>query len=80
MAEQLPAGKIKIAESGISEPATVHLFKENGFNGFLMGENFMKAADPGQAFAKFARDLKNFRRPGLTALPANGKMIARRIH
>lgn len=58
MAEKLPARAITIAESGISTTAAVHLFKQHGFSGFLMGENFMKEADPGQAFAKFARELK----------------------
>jgi len=58
MAQQIPPDKVKIAESGISAVSTVRLFKENGFRGFLMGENFMKEADPGEAFAKFAQELK----------------------
>ncbi|MEO5591898.1 MAG: indole-3-glycerol phosphate synthase TrpC [Chitinophagaceae bacterium] len=57
MAKKIPADKIKIAESGIGSASTINLFKENGFQGFLMGENFMKEADPGQAFAKFAQEL-----------------------
>ena len=57
MAQQIPPDKVKIAESGISAVSTVRLFKENGFRGFLMGENFMKEADPGEAFAKFVREL-----------------------
>jgi indole-3-glycerol phosphate synthase len=57
MAEKIPAGKIKIAESGINAIANIRLFKENGFKGFLIGENFMKEEDPGAAFAKFAREL-----------------------
>ncbi len=57
MAEQVPADKIKIAESGIRSVADIRVFKDNGFSGFLVGENFMKEADPGIAFAKFAREL-----------------------
>ena len=57
MAEMIPGGKIKIAESGISSVADIRIFKDNGFSGFLVGENFMKEADPGAAFAKFAREL-----------------------
>ncbi len=57
MAQQIPAGKVKIAESGIAAVSTINLFKENGFRGFLMGENFMKEADPGEAFAKFVQEL-----------------------
>jgi indole-3-glycerol phosphate synthase len=57
MAEKIPPGKIKIAESGISSVKNIHLFKENGFKGFLIGENFMKEADPGKAFEKFVSGL-----------------------
>ncbi|MBS1574556.1 MAG: indole-3-glycerol phosphate synthase TrpC [Bacteroidetes bacterium] len=58
MAERIPAGKIKVAESGISSVENINLFKENGFNGFLIGENFMKEADPTIAFARFVNQLK----------------------
>jgi len=57
MAQKIPAAKVKIAESGIASAATIQLFRENGFQGFLMGENFMKEADPGKAFAKFVQEL-----------------------
>ncbi|HTL06681.1 MAG TPA: indole-3-glycerol phosphate synthase TrpC [Chitinophagaceae bacterium] len=57
MAQSLPSGSIKVAESGIGSADTVQLFKENGFSGFLMGENFMKEADPGEAFARFVEAL-----------------------
>lgn len=63
MAQKIPATKIKIAESGIGSVATIDLFRKNGFHGFLMGENFMKAADPGKAFAKFAEELNTFSGP-----------------
>ena len=58
MAERIPAGKIKIAESGISDPANIRLFKEHGFKGFLIGENFMKEQDPGAAFKQFITQLE----------------------
>lgn len=57
MAEKIPANKIKIAESGINSVDDIALFKENGFSGFLIGELFMKEADPTIAFAKFVNDL-----------------------
>ena len=60
MAEQIPAGKIKVAESGISSVENIRLFKKHGFNGFLIGENFMKEKDPGEAFIKFVSGLKPF--------------------
>ncbi len=57
LAESIPDDKVKIAESGISNIEMIHLFKQAGFKGFLMGENFMKAADPGAAFKDFAAQL-----------------------
>lgn len=58
MAEKIPAGKIKVAESGISSVENIILFKENGFDGFLIGENFMKEENPTIAFARFVNQLK----------------------
>lgn len=58
MANQLPKEVVKIAESGISQVENVLLFRQNGFRGFLMGENFMKHADPGHAFLNFVTALK----------------------
>jgi indole-3-glycerol phosphate synthase len=58
MAEKIPADKIKIAESGIHSVENIRLFKKNGFKGFLIGENFMKARDPGKAFEEFVEGLK----------------------
>ena len=58
MARKIPAGKIKVAESGINSVENIILFKENGFDGFLIGENFMKETDPTIAFARFVKQLK----------------------
>lgn len=58
MAKQIPLNKIKVAESGISNVETILLFKQNGFRGFLIGENFMKEENPGEAFKKFINQLK----------------------
>ncbi len=62
MAEQIPAGKVKIAESGINAVENIQLFKKHGFRGFLVGENFMKATDPGKAFEQFAQQLLSCQR------------------
>jgi indole-3-glycerol phosphate synthase len=58
MAEKIPGNKMKIAESGIHSVDDVVLFKENGFNGFLIGELFMKEPDPAIAFAEFVNALR----------------------
>lgn len=59
LSKQIPADKIKIAESGIHHVETINIFKKAGFRGFLIGENFMKAADPSIAFADFVQQLKH---------------------
>jgi indole-3-glycerol phosphate synthase len=58
MAEKIPGNKIKITESGIRSVDDIMLFKENGFKGFLIGELFMKEADPTVAFAEFVNTLR----------------------
>ncbi|MBX2933953.1 MAG: indole-3-glycerol phosphate synthase TrpC [Ferruginibacter sp.] len=57
LGQQIPPGKIKIAESGINKADTINVFKKAGFKGFLMGENFMKEQDPGLAFRNFVNSL-----------------------
>lgn len=54
----LPTGTVKIAESGLSEASTVVKLREAGFNGFLMGEAFMRESDPGKACADFINKLR----------------------
>ena len=53
LAELLPLDAVKVSESGISDPRTVKALKEAGFNGFLIGENFMKTEAPGLALHQF---------------------------
>ncbi len=55
LSRKLPDEMIKIAESGINDPAVIHKMKKAGFDGFLMGECFMKEANPAAAFRNFAR-------------------------
>lgn len=58
LGKKIPADKIKIAESGINSIDTICTFKNAGFKGFLIGENFMKEPDPTIAFAEFVKQLK----------------------
>lgn len=53
LAELLPKDAVKVSESGISDSATVRALRSVGFRGFLIGENFMKTPDPGQALREF---------------------------
>ena len=57
LAELLPKDAVKVSESGISNPDTVRQLREAGFRGFLIGENFMKTADPGQALGEFIQSI-----------------------
>jgi indole-3-glycerol phosphate synthase len=57
MAKLISNDKIKIAESGISEVSMIHTFKNAGFKGFLIGEIFMKEANPALAFNNFVQNL-----------------------
>lgn len=55
--KSIPAGKLRISESGISDVDTIRLLRKAGYSGFLMGENFMKEPDPAIAFNRFAGKL-----------------------
>ena len=57
LAELLPKDVVKVSESGISNPDTVRALRAAGFRGFLIGENFMKTADPGTALKDFIQKL-----------------------
>lgn len=54
MAAALPAHKLRIAESGIHSAEAAVYLKQHGFDGFLIGEYFMKQPDPAIAFAEFS--------------------------
>jgi indole-3-glycerol phosphate synthase len=58
MANKLGSQFVKIAESGISNIDTLKQFRESGFNGFLIGEQFMKTNNPGLACENFIAELR----------------------
>ena len=57
LAETIPTDFLKISESAIGNPETIKLLKTVGYNGFLIGENFMKTENPGQAMQDFVKEL-----------------------
>jgi indole-3-glycerol phosphate synthase len=59
LAAEIPDTCIKISESGISNPRIITGLKEYGFEGFLIGENFMKTEDPGLACKQFIDQLRS---------------------
>lgn len=58
LSKLIPEQFVKISESGISDPAGISKLREAGFKGFLIGETFMKTADPGKACKEFIEKLK----------------------
>ncbi len=57
LAELLPAETVKIAESGISDFKNIIELKKHGFEGFLIGENFMKTSNPSLACQQFIEQI-----------------------
>ena len=58
LASQIPDDCVKISESGLSDPRIITGLKEYGFNGFLIGENFMKTVNPGVACEMFISQIR----------------------
>ena len=50
--ERIPQGRMVITESGILAPQDVAQMRTQNVNGFLVGEAFMRAADPGAELAR----------------------------
>jgi indole-3-glycerol phosphate synthase len=48
---RVPTDRLLVTESGILSPADVQGLRGAGVNAFLVGEAFMRAADPGAALA-----------------------------
>lgn len=57
LASQLPQDKLRVSESGISKPETIIQLRQVGFRGFLIGETFMKEANPGLALKNFIEEI-----------------------
>lgn len=57
LAPFIPDDFVKVSESGINNPEAIKSLKQYGFQGFLIGEHFMKQAQPGNAAAQFITKL-----------------------
>jgi indole-3-glycerol phosphate synthase len=58
LSKMIPDSFVKVAESGISKPESIELLRGYGFEGFLIGEAFMKTANPSLAIADFISKIK----------------------
>ena len=59
LAEKIPADFVKISESGLQQVADIQALRAVGYQGFLIGETFMKAEQPGQALADLVAALSS---------------------
>ncbi len=57
LADQIPSEFVKVSESGIADPETIKQLKQYGYEGFLIGETFMKSGRPEKAAKEFIRQL-----------------------
>ncbi len=57
LAPFMPKEKVLISESGIDSPAAIVELRKHGYEGFLMGETFMKHSRPEQAAKDFIEEL-----------------------
>jgi indole-3-glycerol phosphate synthase len=53
--KEIPQDRIVVTESGILSPEDVRLMRDHNVNAFLVGEAFMRAADPGAQLAALFR-------------------------
>ena len=58
LAELMPKDLVKISESGINDPANIRTLMNHGYQGFLIGEHFMKQPNPAQACKNFIQKIK----------------------
>ncbi len=59
LAARIPSEFIKVSESGIHQPEQVVELKEHGYEGFLIGEQFMRENRPEKACARFIEKLSS---------------------
>jgi indole-3-glycerol phosphate synthase len=50
--DHIPPDRLVVSESGISSPADVRVMRDHDVHAFLVGEAFMRAADPGVELAR----------------------------
>ena len=58
LSELIPDDFVKVSESGISSIEAIKDLKQYGYQGFLIGENFMKTDNPGKSAAEFIKNLE----------------------
>jgi indole-3-glycerol phosphate synthase len=57
LGQYIPSSFVKVSESGIENPQTIIELRKLGFEGFLMGQNFMQHSRPEEAAKEFVKQL-----------------------
>ena len=57
LSKYIPDDFVKVSESGINSPETIKELKSYGFQGFLIGEHFMKTENPGESAKEFIKQI-----------------------
>lgn len=60
LAEYIPSEFVKISESGISTTEAIPKLQKHGFQGFLIGETFMKTQSPGDSLRTFLHSIPKY--------------------
>lgn len=58
LAPLIPDEFVKVSESGLSDIQSIKTLQSIGYQGFLVGENFMKTTQPGSAAQEFISQLE----------------------
>ena len=58
LSSMIPNQFVKVAESGISKPESIGILRGYGFEGFLIGEAFMKTDNPALAIDNFISQIR----------------------
>ena len=67
LASSIPESIVKVSESGISSPDVIIDLMTYGYEGFLIGENFMRQPDPGRAASEFVNTVNELKTGSKTA-------------
>lgn len=57
LAPLIPKDKVKVSESGLSDPAVIGELKKVGYEGFLIGETFMRHGRPEEMAREFIKHI-----------------------
>ncbi len=71
LAERIPSESVKISESGLHRAEDLWQLKQAGFDGFLIGEMFMKRSQPEEGCAQLIREYQAIAKQHASAAAAS---------